>query len=75
MGKKIVCNDYGDLKQFREVTYQTTGDLDRFSDKILETIGDGDARETQGRRFIENRYDWDKIGERFYGALRQRLDL
>ena len=73
MGKKIVCNDYGDLKQFEKFTYQARGDINDFAEKILDVIDGGDSREIQGHNFIKNRYDWDTIGERFYNKLRELL--
>lgn len=65
-GKKIVCNNFGDLKQFEEYTYQSPSDILDYSNKILEVIDGGDKRELEGADYIERNLDWDKIGSDFY---------
>ncbi len=66
MGKKIVCDDVGDLKQFSKYTYQTKADMNEFAEKIIKLLkSKGDGRELKARKFIEKNLDWNKLGEKF----------
>jgi len=65
MGKKVVSDDIGDLKQFNKYSYQTKSDVNEFAEKIIKVMRKGDGRETKARKFIEKNLDWNKLGEKF----------
>jgi len=71
MGKKIVCDDIGELKKFKKYTYQTGPDLNEYANKILETLDKGDNREKLGRLFIEKNLDWKKLGAKFLKTIKK----
>ena len=71
MGKKIACDDVGELKKFREYSYQSPADIKKYAEKIVEIIkSGGDGRERKGRKFIEKNFDWEEIGRRFMKRLK-----
>lgn len=66
MGKKVVCDDVGELKDFRKYTYQTRADIEEFSNKIIEVLkSGGDGREIRARKFVEGNLDWNSLGRKF----------
>jgi glycosyltransferase involved in cell wall biosynthesis len=66
MGKKVVCNDVGDLKLFKDYTYQTSSTLEDFAHAIANVVEqEPDKRVKAGQRFVENNYSWDAIGREF----------
>lgn len=65
MEKKVACNDVGDLKEFKDFTYQCGSDLKEFSKMIVKALNSKDKRNIKGRKYIENKYNWEKIGEKF----------
>lgn len=65
-GKKIVCNNYGDLKAFEKYTYQSSSNIKDFADKILEVMKKGDKREEKGAQYIRTHLNWANIGREFY---------
>lgn len=70
MGKKVVCNDVGDLKLFEDYTYQTSSNLEDFAQTIADVVEqEPDKRVKAGQRFIENNYSWDAIGQEFNRKL------
>lgn len=69
MGKKIVCNDFGDLKKFEKYTYQSSSNLEDFADKIIQTLKKSDQREIKGLRYIRKNLDWNKIGKDFFNKI------
>jgi glycosyltransferase involved in cell wall biosynthesis len=71
MGKKVVCNDLEEMRQFARFTYQSSSDIDSFADKIIEVLEMSDNREKQGREFITANYDIKKAVSMFYEKLTQ----
>jgi len=69
MGKKVVSNDFGDLKEFERFTYQSSSDVEDYVRAILDALGGGDGREKEGVRYVRQRYDWVAIGARFHERL------
>jgi glycosyltransferase involved in cell wall biosynthesis len=70
MGKKVVCNDVGDLKLFKEYAYQTSSSLGDFAQKIADVVEqEPDKRVRAGQRFVKNNYSWDAIGWEFNRKL------
>lgn len=69
MGKKVVCNDFGDLKNFREHTYQSSSEIGDYANKILEVFEKSDGRELHGRRYVRQNLDWKKIGRDFNNRI------
>lgn len=70
MEKKIVCNDVGELKEFKKYCYQSGTSLEEYANKIIKTLKAGDKREIKARKLIEKRFNWNKIGEKFVKKLR-----
>jgi glycosyltransferase involved in cell wall biosynthesis len=71
MGKKVVCNDVGDLKLFEDYTYQTTSNLEDFAQTIADVVEqEPDKRVKAGQRFVENNYSWEVIGKKFNAKLK-----
>ncbi len=70
MEKKVVCNDVGDLKEFKEFTYQSGSDLKEFSEMIVKALKSRDKRNIKGRKYIEKKYDWKIIGSKFSKRLK-----
>lgn len=63
LGKRVVCNNVGELKDFRKYTYQTSSRLSDFAEMIIKVLsGFGDKREIKGRIFVKRSYSWEKIG-------------
>lgn len=71
MGKKIVCNDVGELKEFRKYTYQTNSDLKKYAEKIISVLKSGDGREIKAREYVRKNFDWDKIGSKLTKRLKE----
>jgi glycosyltransferase involved in cell wall biosynthesis len=70
MGKKVVCNDVGDLKLFEEYTYQTSSNLKDFAQKIVDVVEqEPDKRVRSGQKFVKNNYSWVGIGRGFNKKL------
>lgn len=75
MGKKVACNDVGDLGLFEKYTYQTSSNIEDFANKIVEVVEqEPDKRVRLGQRFVENNYSWDMIGKRFNEKLEEIVD-
>jgi len=73
MGKKVVCNDFGELKKFQEYVYGASSDLDDFAAKIIAALDGGDGREIKGQAHVRQELDWAAIGERyFFDALKAK---
>jgi len=70
MEKKVVCNDVGDLKEFKDYVYQSNSSLDDFSKMIVNALNSKDGRNKKGREYIKKKYDWKDIGEKFSKKLR-----
>jgi len=71
LGKKVVCNDVGELKDFRKYTYQTSSNLSDFVKMTIKVLsGFGDKREARGRVLVRKNYSWEKIGKDFAKKLR-----
>lgn len=64
LGKKVICNDVGELKDFEKYTYQTSSQLSDYTKMIIRVLsGFGDKREIKGRGFVRKNYSWKKIGQ------------
>lgn len=72
MGKKVVCNDVGELKEFKDYCYQSKTNLEDYSRKIIEALeSKDDEREKKARKFIEKNFDWKKIGKEFSDRIKE----
>jgi glycosyltransferase involved in cell wall biosynthesis len=74
MGKKIVCNDFGDLKNFEKYTYQSSTSVHDFAQKILEVMCAHDGRELLGQQLIKKHANWDTIGKNCFIKLNNLID-
>jgi len=64
MGKPVACNDFGDLKRFKNYTYMSdTGDIKAFSEQILKALFHSDKRELQGMSYVRKNLSWDSVVE------------
>jgi len=64
LGKRVVCNDVGELRDFRDFTYQVSSDLADLTKMIIKVLnGFSDKREIRGRDFVRRNYSWEKIGQ------------
>jgi len=71
MGKIVVCNKVGELKDFGKYTYQSGNSVEEFAEKILEVLnGKTDGRERRGRSFVLKNYSWEIIGKKFAERLK-----
>ena len=72
LGKRVVCNNVGDLAEFRKFTYQTNSDLSEFAKKIIKVLsGYSDRREIRGTEYIKSNYSADKIAANFIVKLQK----
>lgn len=70
MDKKVVTDDVGELKNFKEYTYQTIPDVKAYAEKIIEVLtAAADQREKSGGKHIRKAYDWNMLGGRFHERL------
>lgn len=72
MGKNVVCNDVGDLKEFKNYTYQTLTDIPVFSSEIVNVLGGKlDDRAFFAVDYIRSKYSWEDIGRNFSVKLQE----
>ncbi len=73
--KRVVCNKVGELKEFKEFTYQTDNDIKKFIKKIDFILKNNfsDKREIKGFKFVKNNYDWNIIGKKFANFLGRKF--
>ena len=65
LGLKVVCNDVGDLKRFKDFTYQTGSDCDQVARELVRVLENGgDGREASGEAYVRHHLDWTEIGAR-----------
>jgi len=70
MGKKVVCNDVGELKLFKEYTYQSSSNIKEFSEEINHALEDTNKNKLKlAQKFIKDNYSWDIIGKKFNKKL------
>ncbi|MFC1711406.1 glycosyltransferase [Patescibacteria group bacterium] len=70
LGKKVVCNNVGELKNFKDYTYQTTSRLIDYSKMIQKVLtGLNDNRQKKGEVFIKKEYNWEMIARNFISRL------
>lgn len=71
LGQRVICNDVGDLREFRKYAYMSGSGPESFSDKILKALGERtDIRARAGQSYVRKKYDWDVIGRKFADMLR-----
>ena len=62
MGKPTACNDLGDLKRFKNYTYNSkTGDIRAFSQQIIKALFNHDKREIHGMAYVRKNLSWDSV--------------
>jgi glycosyltransferase involved in cell wall biosynthesis len=58
-GLPIVCNDFGELKQFAEFTYNSPTSVDAFAGQLSAVLqGSLDGREQRGQAYARQQLDW-----------------
>ncbi len=71
LGKKVVCNNFGELADFADYTYQSTAGPEDFSQNIVKVLsGFTDRRELRGKEYIIRNYLWGGIGRDLADKLR-----
>lgn len=73
LGKLVVCTNIYDLKKFKDYTIQTKPDLNSFYDGLIEAIYKKETPKDSlsRRKFILNKFSWDKIMKKFLQDLKQ----
>lgn len=77
--RPAVINDVGDVAEFfreAEVGFLARHDAEDFSDKICALLKDRERRETlgkNGRRLMEEKYDWKIIGKRINRVVEEAV--
>ncbi len=70
LGKRVVCNRYGELASFSKYCYQCDDKLDDYLKTLVELHETGgDGRERLGKKLVEKECDWDRIAEGFLGCI------
>ncbi len=65
VGKPTICNDLGDLAQFKDYTYHSaTGDLEGLSGQIIKALFSPDKRGDRGREYVRKDLSWDAVVEK-----------
>lgn len=73
-GCKIVCNDFGELKQFAHLTYQAGSDAPSLAAMIIRVLhGATDGREWTAKRVAREQWDWPRIMRQAVRHLGRRL--
>jgi glycosyltransferase involved in cell wall biosynthesis len=75
-GLKVVCNDYGELADFADWTYQTGSDVQEFAAMILRVFnGHDDGRQRRAQAMARAELDWPRIIEMAAAELARRVGL
>jgi glycosyltransferase involved in cell wall biosynthesis len=75
-GLKVVCNDFGELDEFAELTYQTKSGVGDFAAMIVRVLeGFDDGRQETARRFAREQLDWPRIIETAAADLARHVKL
>ncbi|MFH1444876.1 MAG: glycosyltransferase [Nanoarchaeota archaeon] len=74
MGKRVVCNDVGDLYTFKSYTYQTGTSIPEFAEGIIDALASrSNNKNEQAIKFIQDKYSWEKIGRDFSFKLKELM--
>jgi glycosyltransferase involved in cell wall biosynthesis len=61
-GLKVICNNFGELKQYAHLTYQSGSEVQEFAATIIHILqSGGDGRECEAREFARRHLDWRTI--------------
>lgn len=73
MGKPVVANDFGELRELSGYVYQSETDPEAFCRRVGEVLaGEDDGRQRRGRRAVRRTMTWERICRGFAGELRRR---
>ena len=75
LGKKIVCNDFRDAKNFAAYIYLSSSVIEEYARKILSVMDTTDGRERKGACYVRKHLSWASIGKDFYDALSRQRGL
>ena len=67
-GLHVVCNNTGDAQDFAEVAY-VEPDIGGMERRIIQLLNQPVEKNTAGRRFVEQRYEWNVIFSDFIKTL------
>jgi glycosyltransferase involved in cell wall biosynthesis len=70
-GLHVVCNDTGDAQDFAAVAH-VEHDIDGMERRIIQLLDRSVEKNTAGRRFVEQRYDWNAIFDDFIKTLQDK---
>lgn len=73
--KKVICNNVGELKYFKEYTYQSNKSIESFITLLKKILLNTpkDKREEKAFKFIKNNFNWQNIGKDFIIHLKNTL--
>lgn len=77
MAKTVVCNTAGNLAEFAPFCHPLPNDSREFAAQFGARVGRdifADGRETRGRSYVSNNYDWNAIGCQLADRLRAELE-
>jgi len=61
-GIPVVCNDFGELRQYSHFTYQSSSSIMDYASRICQVLeGSRDGRELKAQDIAQERFDWDRI--------------
>lgn len=65
--RRIICNNVGELKLFKQYTYQSKTDIASYIKLVKRLIKTcpKDNRHITGYQYVKKNYDWDKIASQF----------
>lgn len=73
MGKAVVCNNLGDLNNFKDFTFNfQTKDLDQFENNVLQVLNEKNERLRilKGQKYVRDNFSWEKIIKEFDKKLK-----
>lgn len=70
LGQRVICNDVGDLREFKKYCYMFSSGAKSFSEGIVKSLDQhSDNRARMGQSFVRKKYNWVNIGFCFADKL------
>lgn len=75
MKKKVVCNDIGDLKTFKDYTNQSRTEIEDFAEKIIISLeNDIPEKVEDGYKFVYTEFSWENLIGKFEAEVINSLN-
>ncbi len=72
LGMNVICNNVGDLKEFKDLTFQSGSGYKNLALKILKTLSlRNPGINKKAISYIRRKYDWTLIGKSFSNTLKK----